>query len=477
MSKYYCTFWYPTIFLAEAKIREDKKQIRQCIDDYSPHPFEVILDIDDDENITIQTIITEKKEGQEDVCVKFRLFLKKIAKRSNGFIQYEFDFELSENDCDNLKKLTEFTDCDDPINEFRKHLERALSKPIYHYIKEFYHKHETVITDKDCGLVAICFEEEKDYVPLDNTNNCNDNKYLQQFLDCFTDNFKEKAYQASDFNFLLQAVISKFTDKYGTKIDKFGNNDETKLLFTKDFRNVPDDEFDLLIRYSQELEAICEDTLIEYVYCKTLLCSIYNKYYRHDTEAKLEQRDDEISKIEGKIEELRQLQQDVEILEQTKKQKTDELEKLKKLRRKALNIRNVVRYIENIKYKNQNRQNLISRTLLAKVQETNNNIQVQTISINSVLTNVQATNTSIQKQTTSINNVLKKSGKLNNISLVIAVFGILLTVISAFQDKLKSIALCNSNWFNLYIMLSIIAVILFIIALMFFSFGNKSNES
>jgi len=350
MSKYYCTFWYPTIFLAEAKIREDKKQIKQCIDDDSPHTFEVVLNIDNDENITIQTIITEKKEGQEDICVEFKLFLEKIAKRSNGFIQYEFNFELSKNDSDNLKKLTEFTDSDDPINEFRKHFERALSKPIYHYIKEFYHKHETIITDKDCDLVAICFEEEKDYVPLDDTSNCNDNQYLQKFLDCFTDNFKEKAYQASDFNFLLQAVISKFTNKYATKKAKFGDKDETEFLLTRDFRNVPDDEFDFLIRFSQELEVICEDTLIEYVYCKTLLCSIYNKFYRHDTEAKLEQKDDEISKIENRIEELRQLQQDVESLEQTKKQKTDELEKLKELRRNALNIRNVVRYIENIKY-------------------------------------------------------------------------------------------------------------------------------
>ena len=103
MSKYYSTFWYPTIFLAEAKIRKDKIQIRRRIDDESLHIFEVILNIDDNENITIQAIITEKKENQNDICVEFELFLRKIVKCSNGFVQYEFEFDfyLSENVCDN----------------------------------------------------------------------------------------------------------------------------------------------------------------------------------------------------------------------------------------------------------------------------------------------------------------------------------------------------------------------------------------
>jgi hypothetical protein len=429
MPKYYCTFWYPTIFLAEAKKREDKKQIKRRLDDDGQHTFEVILNIDDDENITIKTIITEKKEN--DIRVEFELFLKKLAKRSNGFIQYEFDFNLSEDVCGNLKKLTMFENCKEPINKFREHFERVLSNPIYHYITEFYHKHDTIV--KDSYLTAICFEEERDYVPLDNANNCNNNKYLLHFLDCFTVNFKQKALFVSDLNFLLKEVVSKFTGKYAT--GKFG------ILLTEDFPNISDDETELLTNYSQELDRICEDTLIEYVYCKTLLCSIYNKF----SEIKLELRDNEILKIECKIEKLRQSQQDVESLEKDKKQKIDELEKLKELRRKALDIENAVRYIEIIKFENQKRQNIISRILLAK-------------------------NSLIHEQTTSINEVLKKSGKLNNISFVIAIFGILLTVVSAFQDQLKGTTLCN---FNSYSSILIVVVFFFIIALVYFSFRSR----
>ena len=82
----------------------------------------------------------------------------------------------------------------------------------------------------------------------------------------------------------------------------------------------------------------------------------YTTYKNDDSETKLEQREDEIFQIECRIKELRQLQQDVESLERDKKQKTYELEILKELRQKALNIRNAVRYIESIKEKNQKRK-------------------------------------------------------------------------------------------------------------------------
>ena len=456
----YCTFWYPTIFLSEAKKISTNKH-EQTIDDGSEHSFNVILSIDDNEDITIETKITEIIEGKS-VVIQFSLLLKKIKKRSNGFVQYKFQFNLPENTQDNIKKLSKFKNEVDQITKFRVYFQNSLSKPIYHYIKEFYHRHET-ITNKDYDLAAICFEEESSYIALENNSHSNDNKYLQGFLDNFGEVFKRKAYQASELNLLFKETYFKFINNYGTRKEKF-DKEEKSFLQTNDLTTIPTNEIEIFISNLQQLNDICEDTLIEYTYCKTLLHSIYNKFYRHDTEGK------------------------IELLEDTHPEDTEKIEDLKRLRRKALNIRNSVRYIENIKYKNQNRQYFISRILLAKVQEKNDKIETivsevqrQNDNINNVVNIVQEQNTNtanvvteIKKQNVKIGTVLENGNTITNISIVIAIYGLILTVLSIFEKSLSAILIYK---FNLHIcLLSFFTVAFTIVLLIIWNKRKKQKE-
>ncbi|MCL2598173.1 MAG: hypothetical protein FWD66_11115 [Paludibacter sp.] len=408
------------------------------------------MSIDDNENISIKTEITEIIESKS-VVIQFSLLLEKIEKRSNGFVQYKFQFNLPKNIQDNIKKLSKFKNETDHLTKFREYFQNSLSKPIYHYIKEFYHKHET-ITNKDYDLAAICFEEESSYIALENNSHSNDNKYLQGFLDNFEEVFKRKAYQASELNFLFKETYFKFINKYGTRKEKF-DKEEKSFLQTNDLSTIPTNEIEIFIANLQQLNDICEDTLIEYTYCKTLLHSIYNKFYRHDTEGRIEHLEDTIKDPTT---------EDIE-----------KIENLKRLRRKALNIRNSVRYIEDIKYKNQNRQYFISRILLAKVQEKNDKIETIVNIVREQNTHTENVVTEIEEQNVKIGNVLENGNTITNISIAIAIYGLILTILSIFEKSLSAILICK---FNLHICLLSFFTLTFAIALLIIWSKRKKQK-
>lgn len=359
MEKLYCTFWYPTIFLnVDANIIPEKrgKPIYFNVEDDSDLFFKGSISIDDKECIFIKTSV----KTNTDCEINFDLKLVLIEKRSNGFRQYELQFTDEETLIANISEIPRFKE--KPATIFVNCFCKILCKAIYHKIKEFYHKHEAD-TGKDGDLIAI-WDTEETFVILDNEqiNQCNDNKYLLSFLENFEKMFRMKAQNISDFNAIIQLRQTAFIDEFGIE-NRWG----VKTLPSKNITKISDKKFYGLVDNIKQLDVLCENSLIEYTYCKTLLHSLYNKHFKHN------------------IEELEDISLDIINL----KKEDANYEQVKKVydenkghRRQAINIRNSVRYIENIKYKNQNRQFFCLQKLTSETQEIlKNGDKIQIISI------------------------------------------------------------------------------------------------
>lgn len=286
----YITIWYPTIFHKKLTLKTLRNDFR--IDDDSDFHFKCILefckDTIDPEKHTIKCTcnITTGKEEKPDI---FTVNLNKLDIRRNGFAIYSCD------ECEVPEKYRDaFFD------------ESKLLKPIYHKIKEFYHTHEAD-KNKDSVLTARWSETPDSIDTIDNMP-------LIRFLENFERMFCESAEVISDHNSNLQIKINEHEQKDKYKLEK-------------------------IIAETKNLNVLCENALIEYTFCKTLLTSIYNHSFKHNIEVDLPDKHD------------------------TKEEKSIKEQKIE-YRRKALNIRNAVRYIENIKYKNQNRQTYILSEIL-----------------------------------------------------------------------------------------------------------------
>ena len=293
----FITIWYPTIFHKEpTPLKLDEPTIKFEIDDNSTFPYWCTLEYAEYETsekvishcIKCKSEITKKDKSQDTFTVTF--YNQSISR--NGFAVYWCD----EN------KIPE---------QYRNHFftEDVLLKPIYHKIKEFFHSHEAD-SEKDSVLIARCSEQ----IDKKNSIDAIDNVPLIGFLENFETMFCNSVNTISNLNSLIQEKIKKY------------ENNSYKL--------------ELLIKATQDLNALCENALIEYTYCKTLLTSIYNQSFRHDVDIELNKR------LVNEINEKKKIEERIEY------------------RRKALNIRNAVRYIENIKYKNQNRQDYILKEIL-----------------------------------------------------------------------------------------------------------------
>lgn len=275
----YITFWYPTIFHRDLVLKRDPvNEFR--IDDESDFPYFCTLNFQSKPNGRHSIEIISKLTKKDGTIQEFTVILENEGISKNGFAIYSCD--------------------DSPVPEDMKDMffgKNALGQPIYHKIKEFFHIHESD-SDKDSPLIA----QVKSELEGINTDN---NEFLISFLRDFEKMFRDSAETISSHNANLQ-----------TKIEKYKDNNSHKL--------------EELIIEAQHIDRLCENALIEYTYCKTLLTSIYNKSFRHD------------------------------IIFPDNHPSKDQIAD----RRKALNIRNAIRYIENVRYKNSNRQNyMLSETL------------------------------------------------------------------------------------------------------------------
>lgn len=316
--KKYCTFWFPTIYHQELKRLREQGDI-VCDENYhDPDPngkttgYSLEIRIDESENLHV----TSKREGH----VSFVVVLKKTSNRRNGFAQYEFD--------------------PSGIPNYEAYEEEVLKKGAYDLSKKFYHKHE-VISGKDSALKAIITDTPE---RVDEE----DNRFLLGFLTDYTDVFKDYAQNVSDWNDEARNLESDFSD-YTQQLKQTAPSDPKTDEIKKHLEKMYHD----LVTYCTRISRGCENALIEYTYCKTLLSSKYNKSFHHNLVTGNPTQDG--------------------------------------CRRQALNIRNSIRYIENIKYKNQNRVNRLIKHTLDTAKQALTVLQSMTGDITEVLANNKKT--------------------------------------------------------------------------------------
>lgn len=308
MGRCYCVFWFPTIFHKELKAKKIK--IVRAIDDNSSFKHNLELELLKQNNKEhIKITLTRQS------VIPLEVILYLDAKSHNGFRRYYFDFP------------------DDRAKEERN-FRNMLELQIYHCAKEFYHSHEVLYgNEKECFLRAIIGTDKIDI-------NSDDNPALLNFLEQFADRFEVHAEQISKFNSLVHSIENSLIES------KSIDNRERSLSF----------ELKTERKYkskTRSIDQLCENTLIEYTYCKTLLTSIYNKSFHP---------------IIPPFFTIYPPQSFPTTMAQNPFAKNDD-----RYRKLAINIENSIRYIECIKYKGINRANKIARDILDNLNYFNKN--------------------------------------------------------------------------------------------------------
>ena len=377
----YCTFWYPTIFHSPLKALKNikSKKLYADITDGITHKIkdnitgeikEIITDKDG--NIILKRTVELKLDGNENLEIitavndeveyEVKLF-RTPENHNNGFAQYYFDTT-------GIKDYTEF--------------ETILTNAIYHLAKQFYHVHEAD-TDKDSAIKAIITDRE---TRMDKA----DNIFIIGFLKNFANVFKRYAESISFSNAEIdqaqeqfEEMESKIKNLENTISERKPNTEVSNALENclKRQKAERDKLFKEIASMCISLSKTCENSLIEYTYCKTLLSSKYNKSSHHEV-----------------------------LAVHLKNPKKDENRKL------ALNIRNSIRYIENIKYKNQNRLGQLSMLLVDSVNNT----------------------------TTRIDKVLENSKRSEKLSFILAGYSVFLALFLGLKSEI--LPLCLKDIFD-----------------------------
>ena len=215
MMKGYCVFWIPSIYhVAPVPLSENSFLEKEDISDEVGCQCHLSLKLDSQENI----IVILSLHGIDE---EFSLMHK--GSNDNGFILYSFDVSVADTEL----------------------LIKALTNPIYHYVKGFYHEHKNHTDDCDSILDAyVCTEES------DSQISSPDNKplifYLRQYEKRFRDFTEQLEFDAS---YLMS------------------------ILDSPDYRDV------LYKEKFESFDARCIDILGEVVYYRALLYSHNNVSY------------------------------------------------------------------------------------------------------------------------------------------------------------------------------------------------------
>jgi len=384
MDNRYVVFWIPTIF--HDKLKEKKTEI--CNDQaektitFSDGSHDIsFFDVSDGSKKypygvkfkllpNWDIVITSKVQTSDRIeTFETTLLLEDKYPRKNGFIQFSFDIDTIPERC---------------RIPFRKNLNNSF----YHKIKEFWHEHECD-TGKDSDLHPKIGRLKFDLLS-------DDNPALLRLLGDFSDLFCENAKNAFDLNKEAKGIEKKFDDVI--KIVK-------EHLVPSSIQDIEklDELRSELMTCVNRINSSCENSSIEYTYYKTLLSSIHNKSFKHDVD------------LDEKELELDEKEKGLELDEQEKaKRRRERVFNIKNAyRRKALNIRNAVRYIENIKYKNQNRYNKI---LYVYGEELNQSEE------------------EIADKTTAINLILEKGKKWERLGIALAIYSSLITLLFGIEN-------------------------------------------
>lgn len=284
---FYCIFWYPTLFHGRLTIRSNYVVKDYDISD-SDKPEEkhlVSINLLEEGNLRITSKFVSEEESRIETA---EILLERISPDSDdGFVQYKAL----------IKKRPLVFD----VAKYK----RTLCRGIYHLCKGFYHEHETN-QERDSALPGCLSDQKIDIEKFDNNA-------LGYYLSCYEDVFNSYAKEISGDNRLLEKLESK------------------QPLSTYSFAN---DTKTTVIEKVGELNKKCENALIEYAYCKTLLTSLRNKSFHHDAAVDFDGEEDE------------------------RKQQIEH-------RNTAQNIRNAVRYIEAMRHKNQVRLSVALSQMIA----------------------------------------------------------------------------------------------------------------
>ena len=392
MGKYYCVFWFPTIFHCEKQRRGKRKN--EIVDTIGPksiddkdkvYKFELTITKEQQIHTSNQIDSYHEKECRFDLIfelsdTKGHSFSTKFHcedQSRNGFVVYSYDR-------DELIKRYYTLVGEEPGSDKEKNddIDWILIS-FYHHAKLFYHDHET---DNDCDgkytsyyYTDIHKDGTKEYLKEAPSLTTKNNPVINWYLDQFEKQIVHNAETISDFSRDWFPQIESFFDlKLRTK-EALSGDDEEKIervtkelqswngerptgnpgetlqkkkeflgcLFQKLNPQIIHDFHDELM----ELSSLCIDSLIEYTYCKTLIESKYNDDYRHDCEFPA----GDLTKFT------------------VSPHVHPELIAKDERRKKAFNIRNSIRYIENVKQKCERLQNRITETLLDELNELSNN--------------------------------------------------------------------------------------------------------
>ncbi len=364
-NNFFCVFWFPTIFHCEKKNRFNGNQLGPYeIDDASLNPLTLTITRRESGDSNLKGAydlifgLSDKNGKTIDTCFTC------VEQSRNGFVIYSYDREQIINDyCSKIAGIDRSKVVVDEIID-------ALFISFYHYAKLFYHEHES---DSECDgrYAAYYYTQETEEGPrkylkvkpfLSTHNNPVINWYLDQFEKQIISNAENISQKLRDWTPLIEAYTKTPSD-----VKKAVNgNDEEQIERTvrsiqvqldekqdpegipQNIRSIKEKKQFLTYLYQSNLSTItkhrndelamflllCNNSLIEYTYCKTLLESKYNDNYKHDSK---------ISAVEPQKDEK------------------------DRCRKKAFNIRNSIRYIESAKRKCEIWQNNITETLLDEI--------------------------------------------------------------------------------------------------------------
>ncbi|MDR1156301.1 MAG: hypothetical protein LBL04_16480 [Bacteroidales bacterium] len=305
MAENYCVFWLPRLYHQDIAVLNATNSLSEDISDGICEAVH-----------RISVEIGNFEEGERDIAVRSMsgnhhetVVLKYISSSRNGLIQYFYK-------ADSRYRETRF-------------IVDAISGPVYHLIKGFFHKHEYHDINGDYTLTAFLSNKKIDLEAIDNEALV---FYLEQYESKFR-GYRELAFDKLDF------IIQK------------NQEDLNESFYNYTTRQV-------------DLDLFCDNALGESLYYESLLHSWYNESCRYNhTDRKHESLQHRRHKTVN-----------------PEKEDMQPCEHCKRLHRSALNTKNAIDSIRQIRKKNKHLHNFKEGEYLFdtldELQKQQNTIQI-----------------------------------------------------------------------------------------------------
>lgn len=437
----YIVYWYPTIFHKERERQSCYNKEFVEISDYLDIKFGHSLEIKKEELQENQDLKYTIRFDNKDEN-SFSFIFKYVDSRRNGFVVYAYDRNHIKRELEAFLR--------NPGVDYDKYIDDIFIS-CYHHAKDIYHKHE-IHHSSDGRLIAYFGDKNKGYIynkpDISKPNHEVIGFFIQQYETLFDTYAHTISREYAVLKPLLQDLFEtkrkkiQFIDKkaalsylsdlkslwarqidcikeivtiedvdYDAALSNIKSEEEEESVFATnsvDLSETPSStSWSKIKKEIQKTESIltnyasdslrsvlrtCCNALTEYNYCKSLLESKYNTEYKHD----LSFSDSDIVILGGD-----------KISDPILAAKDDH-------RKIAFNIRNSVRYIEEIRNKCNIWENELTRNLVNSVDE--------------------------MQQTSDISNILNT--RLGKLSLALGIFGVIFGLLSFFNISVNCFK-CN----------------------------------